>query len=118
MLFRQEMEAEELRISSESALKELQQLQVSYAFRCLTRDSEETSEMRGVTLAKVWYFIQGALRLVQKLRATFSPPIRRQRRTDRGSGARVFLVGEGGDGAVMHVSSWDRNRSKRPESAP
>jgi len=29
MLFRQEMEAEELRISSESALKELQQLQVS-----------------------------------------------------------------------------------------
>lgn len=29
MLFRQEMEAEELRMSSESALKELQQLQVS-----------------------------------------------------------------------------------------
>lgn len=29
MLFRQEMEAEELRVSSESALKELQQLQVS-----------------------------------------------------------------------------------------
>ena len=31
MLFRQEMEAEELRISSESALKELQQLQVSWS---------------------------------------------------------------------------------------
>ena len=29
MLFRQEMEGEELRMSSESALKELQQLQVS-----------------------------------------------------------------------------------------
>lgn len=30
MLFRQEMEAEELRVSSESALKELQQLQVNH----------------------------------------------------------------------------------------
>ena len=34
MLFRQEMEAEELRISSESALKELQQLQVRYSALC------------------------------------------------------------------------------------
>lgn len=33
MLFRQEMEAEDLRISSESALKELQQLQVSCGVR-------------------------------------------------------------------------------------
>ena len=32
LLFRQEMEAEELRITSESALKELQQLQVSYTY--------------------------------------------------------------------------------------
>ena len=35
MLFRQEMEAEDLRISSESALKELQQLQVSFCLFCL-----------------------------------------------------------------------------------
>ena len=49
MLFRQEMEAEELRISSESALKELQQLQVSCAFRCLTTDSVESSKMLRVT---------------------------------------------------------------------
>lgn len=34
MLFRQEMEAEELRVSSESALKELQQLQVSCSWLC------------------------------------------------------------------------------------
>lgn len=34
MLFRQEMEAEELRISSESALKELQQLQVRCSGLC------------------------------------------------------------------------------------
>ena len=34
MLFRQEMEVEELRISSESALKELQQLQVSCSKLC------------------------------------------------------------------------------------
>ena len=75
MLFRQEMEAEELRISSESALKELQQLQVSCAFRYLTRDSVEfgqPSKILRVTCANVSYFIQGTLRLVQKLRATFS----------------------------------------------
>ena len=34
MLFRQEMEVEELRTSSESALKELQQLQVSCSKLC------------------------------------------------------------------------------------